>query len=123
MIKARELETIPESAPRGDSKANGSVENAVRVTVAQIRTLKDALDHRLGKRVPSDAPVLLWLIIYAGILLSRFGVGSDGLTPYRRIKGKRCSKPVAEFGEHIYWRKNKDEHKNLTNHVPTSKLR
>ena len=104
IISLREHETIPENSPVGESKANGMVENAIRQVFAQIRTLKDALGCRVGKRIPPDSNILLWMIEYASVLLNRFPVGRDGLTAYRRIKGKRCAKPVAEFGESIFYR-------------------
>ena len=107
VIQKREHETIPENVPVEESRANGLVENAVRQAFAQARTLKAALDKGLGKKIPAEATILLWLIEYSGVLLSRYSVGRDGLTAYRRIKGKKCGKPIAEFGESIFFRKRK----------------
>ena len=47
------------------------------------------------------------MIEYASVLLNRCSVGRDGLTAYRRVRGKRCSKPTAEFGEKLLWRRKK----------------
>ncbi len=105
VMKKRAHETIPEHSPVGEHQSNGIAERAVRTVKDQIRTLKSALDARLGKRVPPEATILLWLIEYSGILLSRFAVGQDGKTAYQRIKGRTCSRPMAEFGECVWYKK------------------
>ena len=104
VMRKRAHETIPEHSPIGEHQSNGIAERAVRTVKDQIRTLKSALDARLGKRVPPEATVLLWLIEYSGVLLSRFAIGKDGKTAYQRIKGRACSRPMAEFGESVWYK-------------------
>ena len=79
------------------------VENAIKQIFAQIRIMKDALDSRLGRRLPAESAILAWIVEYASVLLNRFAVGKDGVTAYRRVRGKTCSRPIAEFGEMIFW--------------------
>ena len=50
--------TVMENPPRGDSQSNGFIEGANGIVKAQIRAMKDALDTRLGEKIPPDSPVL-----------------------------------------------------------------
>ena len=86
-----------ENPPVGDSQANGFIENANGIVKAQIRTMKDALDTRLGEKIPPDSTVLAWLVQYAAVVWNRYAVSSDGKTAYERIRGKQCTRPIAEF--------------------------
>ena len=53
-----------------------------------VRTLKSALDERMAVKIDTFHPVLTWLCEYAGLLLNRLEVSSDGNTSYERVKGK-----------------------------------
>ena len=88
----------------GDSQANGSIENGVKTVFGQLRTMRDALQDRLGCRLPLDHPVISWMTSYAARLLSLFNVGHDGHTAYERLRGKKFNTPLPEFGE-VVWRK------------------
>ena len=66
--------------------------------------MKDALDTRLGEKLPPDSPVITWLVQYAAVLWNRYAVSKDGKTAYERIRGKQCVRPIAEFGERIHYR-------------------
>lgn len=43
---------------------------------------------------------------------NRFMVGSDGKTPYRRLKGKRFKKQYVKFGKEVWFPKPKTKGKN-----------
>ena len=45
---------MPERPPVGESQSNGIIERAVGLVAGQSRTLKAALEHRIGARVPPD---------------------------------------------------------------------
>ena len=96
--------TVLENPPVGDSQANGFIENANGIIKTQVREMKDALDTRLGEKLPPDSPVITWLVQYAAVLWSRYAVSKDGKTAYERIRGKQCVRPIAEFGERIHYR-------------------
>ena len=70
-------QTVPERPPVGESQSNGIIERAVGLLAGQARTLKAALEHRTGARVPPDARVLCWLVEFAAYLMNRCDVGSD----------------------------------------------
>ena len=43
------------------------------------------------------------MIEYAGALISRFEVGKDGQTPFRRNRGKDYRRELPEFGENVHY--------------------
>ena len=93
--------TILENSPKGDSKANGSVERGNQSLAGQIRVLFSALSRNLNSRLGLDHPIISWMVEHAAYLISHYQVGRDGRTPYERLKGKKTSRELCEFGESI----------------------
>ena len=92
MVKASWLTcdvVVPETSPKGDSQSNGAAENGVRLAKAMVRTIKDALEWRLGAEIPDDHPLLTWISRYGSIACRRFAIGGDGRTPWERLTGRR----------------------------------
>ena len=54
-------QTVPERPPVGESPSNGIIERAAGLVAGQARTMKAALEHRTGTRVPPGARVLCCL--------------------------------------------------------------
>ena len=77
---------------------------AIGLMKGHIRSMKDALDSRIGCPLPVSHPLLTWLVRHASHTYRLFHRGPDGRTPMERISGIR-SRPhvVAEFGERIWW--------------------
>ena len=96
-------QTVPVRAPVGESQSNGVIERAVGLVAGQARTLKAALEHRIGTRVPPDAGILCWLVEFAAYLMNQCDVGSDGKTPLQRLHGRRDNTPILDFGEKILY--------------------
>ena len=61
--------------------------------------------------VRTSHPMLTWLVQHAADCLSKHQIGEDGKTAYERLKGKKFSRAVVEFGEKIHYRKNPKGHK------------
>ena len=83
-IKSRRgptAETRVESPEPGESQSNAVVERAVGVSEGMIRTIKSALEIRIGKRITPTDKCVPWLVEHASQLYSRFKVGKDGRTP------------------------------------------
>ena len=99
------IEIVMEESPVGDHAANGDVENAVRQVQGQIRTMKDALESRYSERLPRDSHALPWLVAHAAASITRFRKDASGITAYRRWKGREFKRPVAEFGECVWYLK------------------
>ena len=101
--KAKQIDIKPEHSITGDSASNGEIENANKLIQNQVRTLYDALKDRYKVEIPSEHPVLKWLILHSGVLLTRFMVGNDGKTAYERERGKKYRRSLPEFGEIVHY--------------------
>jgi hypothetical protein len=88
----------------GDSRSNGAAERAVQAVGEQARVLRKALDERVGYRLESAHPVLVWTIEHAADILSKYLVCDDGKTAQERMKGKNFDKELVEFGENVHHR-------------------
>ena len=61
------------------------------------------MERHINERIASDRPVLKWAVENVGAMMTRFQIGSDGLTAYRRLKGRDFKKPLVEFGESVMY--------------------
>ena len=93
----RSSETILESAPKGDSKANRRAERAVQSIEKQTRILKLATQGNLGSFGVEHA-CFPWLVMHSADVLNKFRVGAGGTTAYEKIKGRPYSGAMFEFG-------------------------
>ena len=100
---ARTAQTVAENSPTGESQANGVAERAVQDVQGVLRTLKAALERRLGIRLKASDLVMPWMVEHCGTLINRCRVGVDGMTAYERIKGKPNTKKMMEFGESVLY--------------------
>ncbi len=98
-----QFEVIEEAAPTGDSQSQGDAENAVELVQAMARSLKLALEARIGAEIPEEHPIIPWVIRHAAQVINRHRIGEDGLTRHRRLKGKNFDKEVAEIGESVWF--------------------
>ena len=99
--EAGQLRTLLDKSRLGDSDSNGRVERSVGEAAAMVRTLLSALEGNLLQSVPIEHPVVQWLVRYAGELIARCRVRSDGWAAFRKLNCDDPSKPFAEFGECI----------------------
>ena len=53
----------------------------------------------------ADHPALPWMVMRAADPMNRYCKGTDGLTPYRRVKGNDFGGQVVEFGEEVLYMK------------------
>lgn len=99
VIEGRVGRTIPRNPPAYNPESNGPCEKAVQDVNAKVRVLKLALEGRLKYKIPTEAPIIEWLIEHAAFVLGRYSVGADGMTSYERLTGRKWRRPVVEFGE------------------------
>ena len=104
-----DLEIPEELSSVGDSQSNGEIEITVQIVEGQIRILKCQLENHLNEVLPVEHPVLPWLVRHAGATISRYQRGKEGLTAYRRLKGRDFTRVTCEFGECIWYLKHKDK--------------
>ena len=91
-------QTVPERPPVRESQSNGVIERAVGLVAGQVRTLKAALEHRIGTSVPPDARILAGGI--CGIL--------DEQVRHRHRRKDTAAKTTRAKGQHTdpgVWRK------------------
>ena len=62
VIETRQDPTIPQNSPVGDSRSNALVGRAFRSATDQIRSLRLALQKRVGCQVPPNHPHLTWIV-------------------------------------------------------------
>ena len=114
--------TIPEQSPVGSSQSNGVAERGIQSVEGQVRVLKDALEFRLGVKIPADHDIIAWLVEFASVLLNRYCVSHDGYTAYERLKKKKSRLFGVEFGERVHWRRQKQPRQITKEGKQTSKV-
>ena len=99
-LKVAAVDRVAEAHPPPyDSKASGSIENAVKLVQGLLRTMKLCLQERIGKHVPLQHPVVAWLVRHVAWSLNVRSRGVDGRTAYERLRGRPFSKRMLGFGE------------------------
>ena len=83
------------------------MEAGIKSVVSHVRALKLALEGRYKIRLHQSEHAMAWLVDHAANLLSRFGPGTDGKSPFTMLKGRPSTQPIAEFGECIMYRPHK----------------
>ena len=101
IIALRTPQTVPRNPPAYNPQSNGPCEKAVQDVTAQLRTLKLALENRVGIKVDEQLPIMEWMLEHSCFLLNKFNVGKDGMTPHERLIGRRWKRPILEFGEFV----------------------
>ena len=100
-FRGADTQTLTETFAAHDSKGDGFVERDIQTVEGQHRTLKTALESRLGGAIPMDAHIMPWLAGHAGALLNMFEPSDDGKVPVQRLRGRKMHTPLVEFGECI----------------------
>lgn len=96
--------TVLEHSPVGDSQSNGAAERAVRSLEEMMRTYLIDLERRANFKVPINHPLMEWLVEHSADMLNKCSHGSDGRSPYQRIKGRAFHGELAPFGSAIMFR-------------------
>ena len=87
--------TIMHNSPPYNLQINGGAEKAARRLVL-------ALEARLRLKLDLKLPVVRQLIKHSAFIITRYQVGHDSHTAWRRLTGKAWSGTVAEFGEQVF---------------------
>ena len=100
--------------PRGESQSNGATEKAVQDFEGTFRAMRLDLEASLGAKTPLQHPLVHWMVEAAAERINRFREVKDGKTPLELIRGVHETRPMAEFGECIYFipaKGNRPQHK------------
>ena len=92
---------IKEESPAYDSRSNGYIESVIKSIQGKIRTMKDALESRLGLKIKDEHPSLPWLVRHAGFIRSRFHIDESGRSPYENGKAKASRRNWWNLGREL----------------------
>ena len=94
-----------DDSPVGDSQSNGDVESAVKQVEGQFRTMRSNLETCYKRVIPANHNVMPFLVRHSGGTINRENIGADGMTPYKRLKGKEFEKEILKIGECVWFLK------------------
>ena len=92
-------QAMPDHPPAHDSKANGSIENAVKLVQGMLRTQLSCLQSRLRCKIPCQHPLMAWMVQHVAWVLTTRNRNKEGRTPYEKLKGKAFHKRMVGIGE------------------------
>ena len=94
---------VPENSAVGESASNGKAERAVQMVEDQIRTVKLALETRIGARIQSSHPMLKWVVLHCADILNEYTVDRSGMSPYEETHGQKAPERRVELGECVFY--------------------
>ena len=62
---------VPENGPKGESKSNGLMENAVKALEGMIRTIKDHIEKKMQEKLDRDSPMFAWIVEAVATVITR----------------------------------------------------
>ena len=93
-----------EEPAKYDSQSNGGVEVGVMLIRGLFRTLKLCLESQVGRFIPISHAVLPWLLEHTCLILNVTSRGTDGITPWERVKGRPFGQQIVGFGEVVLYK-------------------
>ena len=108
-LSARGVTCRSENSAKGDAHgmSNGESESSAAIAQGLARTLKDHVEFKIEKMINPKSPLLPWLVEYVGILYKLFSFdekSKDGMTPFRKLKGRDWVISLPSFGECVDYR-------------------
>lgn len=79
-LECADIEIVMDESPVGEYQSNGQIESAICQVQGVFRSMKDALESRLGKRLDGDCWAIPRLIKQASAMMNRMHVQSNGKT-------------------------------------------
>ena len=83
----------------GEHQTNGDIEGAIRQVQGQFRAMKDALETRYNERIQGDHNSIPWLFSHAASTINRVREDSEGMTAFRRWKGREFKREIYRNSE------------------------
>ena len=103
MSETRSGPTVPSAGPARESKSNGAMETRVKAWQRNVRTPLVDLEENIGGELYLGNNVSSWLVMWAATSLNKFRLDSAGRTAFYRVTGGSHRRPIAKFGECIWW--------------------
>ena len=95
----------PEVPAKGESQSNGRIEEAGKTVREFTRVLKEQIEEKAKMALECNEAIVMWMIRWAAMLVSRFLVGKDGRTAYERLRGRTCKAVVVPVGEKVWYKR------------------
>ena len=95
---------VPENPPRGESESDGTVEEAGKTVREFVRFLRSHVQDKAEVELGASDVIVLWIVRWAAMMVSRFFVGKDGLTAYETRRGRKWRISVVAFGEKVWYK-------------------
>ena len=76
----------------------------MRIIRGMYRTLKLFLKSRIGKYLPAKHPISACLLQHTCLLINVRCRGTDGLTPWQRVKGRSFRQLLLSFWECVLYK-------------------
>ena len=97
----RKATTIIRQTPKKSSQSNAYVERAHQSVDAMVRTMKEVIEDKAHIRLSATDNITSWMIRHAAFLQTRFSVGKDGKTPFKRRHHKDYANQLLPFGSAV----------------------
>ena len=97
----RKATTIIRQTPKKSSQTNAYVERANQSIEATVRTMKEVSEDKAQTRLSATDSITSWMIRHAAFLQTRFSVGKDGNTPFKRRHHKEYTSQLLPFGSAV----------------------
>ena len=102
--RAGGIHVVPENSMAYNPQTNGLIEVMNQVFKGTLRAHKSQLDANFAYEVPSDHPVMAWLVMHVGVILTLTRVRPDGKTAYEFLRGHRFGRRLYQIGEQIMFK-------------------
>ena len=94
---------VPEKSAVGQSPSNSRAERSVQQVEDLVRTYKSAIEARMNAKLPSNHPLVHWLVEHSARTYNKYAVTPEGVTPYAYLHGKNPNEKLVEMGEKVMW--------------------
>ena len=101
--------TAIEQARVGDSNSNGRVERAIQDFKGLTRTLRSALEAKIGIKIRLEDPIVPSMIRHAAQIMNVCRVREDGQTSWQRMTGRKFYGRLVLFAEMVMFKIPKHE--------------
>ena len=93
--------TIIRQTTKKSSQSNAYVERAHQSVEAMVRTMKEVIEDKAQTRLSATDSIAIWMIRHAAFRQTRFSVGKDSKTPFKRRHHKEYTSQLQPFGSAV----------------------
>ena len=102
-LRAEGTTTVDEISPPRPA-GNGIAERAILTVGGLVRTTTAVVEESVLEGRDTGPRLTAWMVHHAAQVICACMVRAVGLTPFRRLKGRKFGTPLAGFGERVWLR-------------------